>query len=366
MIEKLLLPDGSLRRLLDPDEVGEIMTSFDPLDPFCDASAFWELKAEGTVGILGPKRYAVLGEEGEVVVHTEHVLGGFVPPPDHDATFDNGRHVWAGEAGRAHVARLQAGGLLARLSWEDEHPDWPALERHSLSTPGAAAQMPAPTGRRPFCRVVEAIATDGDAHPIGLDPGGDLAGWEDALRFDARTGMQQRFSTDPADGGATTIDSLRARTVDWGHKTERTVPERVVVDALLVRLVGKSGGVFVDESPQHVYRDVDDAAVLLAAARALGSGRLAELTGLPERTARAMAAGRPPAAATVESALRALQVRFGPDPIPRLLDLAERARQARCRWAGCEEAPARPGASWCPTHRRRSGSERRRALEQAR
>ena len=360
---KIELPDGSFRRILSAAEVAKVMASFDAIDPFDDASAFWEVKAQGATGVLGPKRYAVLGEDGEVVVHTEHVLGGFVPPPGHDATLDNGRHVWAAEAARAHVGRLQTDELLARLSYEDDYPDWPALVRHSLSSPDAAAQLPEATGRRPFSRVVEAVATGNDAHPIGLDPGGNLSDWEEVVRFDASTGKEQRFSTDPAEVGTTTVDSLRARGVDWGHKTERTAPERVVVDPLLLRHVGKSGGVFVDESPQHLYRDVDEAAVLMEAAGALGTRRFAELTGLPERTARAMVSGRRPAPATVRRAMGQLTSRLTGDPLSRLRDLAEQARGIQCRWPGCEAPPARPGASWCPTHRRRSGDDRRRRKE---
>lgn len=364
-MEKIELPDGSFRRILEPEEVAEVMASFDTLDPFGDDGSFWEVKAQGTTGVLGAKRYAVLDADGEVIAHTEHVLGGFVPPPGSGATTGNGRRRWTGEVGRAHIVRIQTGGLLAPLSWEEEQPDWPALERHSLSTPAAVAEVPEALGRRPFSRVVEAIATHGDAHPMGLDPGGDLADCGDVVRFDARSGTERRFSTDPADLDAVTVESLRARAVEWGHPTERSQPDVVVLDLLLARLVGKSGGVFIDESPQHLYRQIDTAAVLMEAARALGPRHFVELTGLAERTARAMASGRRPAPATVYRALGALTSHLTADPLASLLDLAEEARRVECRWPGCTEPPARPGASWCPTHRRRSGDDRQHKKERA-
>ena len=361
-MDKLQLENGSYRRVLDADEVATIVDMFAALDPFCDGEPFFEVEAEGTAGIFGPKKYGIVDEAGKVVAHTESGIGGFVPPPGFADRGPDGRYVITGEIARAHVQR--GDGLLPPLSWEAVDPHWPALERHALSTPDAATEMPAIFGRRPFSRVVEAIATNDDAHPVALDPGGEALVLDDLAFYDARTERPVPISTDPEDLDAVVVDSLRARAVEWGRPADRDCPDVVILDPLLERLVGKSGGAFVDRSPQVVYRDVDAAEVLVVAAEKLGAPVFSELTGLPARTSRAIADGRRPVQATVDQAVRALEQRFGRDALARLLDLAEDAALLKCNWPGCEEQTTRPGATWCAVHRRRSGVDRRRVLSE--
>jgi hypothetical protein len=361
-MDKLQLEDGSYRRVVGADEVATVVGLFAALDPFCDGESFFEVEAEGTAGIFGPKKYGIVDEAGNVVAHTESGIGGFAPPPDFADRGPDGRYVITGEIAAAHVQR--GDGLLPPLSWETVEPHWPALERHSLSTPDAAAEMPAIFGRRPFSRVVEAIATNDDAHPVALDPGGEALVPDELAFYDARTERPIPISTDPEDLGAVVVDSLRARAVEWGRPADRDCPKVVILDPLLERLVGKSGGLFVDKSPQVVFRDVDAAAVLVAAAQKLGGSVFAELTGLPPRTARAIAAGRKPVQANADQAMRALEQRLGRDALARLLDLAEEAASLKCSWPRCDEPTTRPGATWCAVHRRRSGSDRRRVLSE--
>ena len=222
--------------------------------------------------------------------------------------------------------------------------------------------MPAIFGRRPFSRVVEAIATNDDAHPVALDPGGETLVPDELAFYDARTERPVPISTDPEDLSAVVVDSLRARAVEWGRPANRDCPEVVILDPLLEQLVGKSGGAFVDKSPQVLYRDVDAAEVLVVAAGKLGAPVFAELTGLPPRTARAIAEGRRPTPTSTDQAMRALEQRLGCDALARLLDLAEDAASVGCSWPGCDEPTTRRGSTWCATHRRRSGIDRRRAL----
>ncbi|HXY45423.1 MAG TPA: hypothetical protein VEH29_14635 [Acidimicrobiales bacterium] len=352
-----LIAAGGTSGVLDSDAVRSIAALFDPLDPFGDGESFFKVEAEGTVGVFGQKKYVIVNEAGEVVAHTESGIGGFVPPPGFGARRpSDGRYVVTAEIAQAHLAR--GDGLLPRLSWEDVAPDWPALERHSLSTPTALDEMPDNLGCRPFSRIVEAISTYGDCHPVALDPGGELADLGLLAFFDARTGPPGEISCHPEATGAFVVDSLRARAVEWGHVADRSPSGPVVLDPLLVRTVGKSGTVFVDDSPQLVYAEVDAASVLLEAARRLRGPLVAEVCGLRPRTARALAVGRQPEPATVAVALSALKERFGPDPLPTLLDLAELAADSCCQWPSCAEATSRPGGSWCPTHARRSGLER--------
>jgi hypothetical protein len=137
-------------------------------------------------------------------------------------------------------------------------------------------------------------------------------------------------------------------------------------DEVLARWVGKSGGLFVDESDQLVYHDHDLTEVLVKAAGKLKAPLFEELSGLPARTARAIADGeRSPSPTNAAEAMSAIEARLGPDPLPRLLDLADLIDDLRCKWPACTTPPVRPGASWCAAHRRRSGNDRRRALEGA-
>jgi hypothetical protein len=212
--------------------------------------------------------------------------------------------------------------------------------------------------------VIEAIATNDDAHPVALDPGGETLVLDELGFHDARTEWPVPISTDPEDLDAVVVDSLRARAVEWGRPADRDSPEVVILDPLLERLVGKSGGLFVDKSPEVVYRDVDAVEVLVVAAGRLGAPMFAELTGLPPRTARAIANGRKPVPASTEQAMRAMEQRLGRDALARLLDLAEEAASLKCSWPGCDEPTTRPGATWCAVHRRRSGADRRRVLLQ--
>jgi hypothetical protein len=358
---KLQLASGEFRRILTYDEICSAMAHFACLDPFGDGQPFFETKAEGTAAVFAPKKYGIVGEEGNPVAHTESGIGAFLAPPGFGARQEDGRQVFTADIAAAHVER--PGGPLDILPWERRHPDWPAFQRHSFSTPRATEELPVIFGRRPFQRVVEAIATYGDAHPVALDPGGALE--EADLSFwDGRSGRPIDVTTRPEQDGVV-IDSLRARAVEWGKTTVDDVPAVVILDEALARRVGKAGALFVDESDQLVYEDVDQVALFMRVTGALGAPLLAELSGLPERTARAIGDGRLPLEATVERAMASIAERLGSEYLPRLLDLVEEAGSLSCRWPGCAGRPARTGATWCSLHRRRSGTDRRRVLEEA-
>ncbi len=353
------LDNGTQLRALSYDEVVSAMASFDRLDPFGDGRGFFEVKAEGTCGVLGPKKYGILDENGSVVAHTESGIGAFAPPPGFGARRDDGKRAFTADIAAAHVKC--AGGLLAQLPWEDRYPDWPAFQRHSYSTPSAAEELPEHFGRRPFAHIVEAIASYDDAHPVALDPGGEIDE-ADLVFWDGRSGEPIPVSTRPGEG-AVVIESLRARAVDWGKSKPDELPAVVVLDDALARRVGKSGALFVDESEQLVYQDIDPAGLLVKAAQHLRAPLFAALSGLSERRAYAMTEGTIPHAATLERAADGIASRLGTEYFPRLLDLVDEAESLSCRWPGCAGRPARTGASWCPLHRRRSGTERRRVLE---
>ncbi len=359
-MDKLQLDDGSYRRVLSAGEVENLLGLFGDLDPFGDGEPFFDIEAVGEAFVVGAKKYVVRDQTGNVVAHTEPVVGSFVPPPGFDARGPDDRYVFTAEIAGAHAERGE--GLLSALPWETSSPDWPALERHQLSSPEALCQMPEALGCRPFSRVVEAISTYGDCHPVALDAGGEITDVGSLGFFDARSNRAGEINCDPQAHGAFVVDSLRAQAVEWGGHTDDPLPEVVVLDPLLARSVGKSGGLFVDGSDQPVFADVDQGAVLVAAAVKLGAGAMVELCGIPGRTARALSSGRRPSPETERRAMAALSARLGEDPLPMLLDLAELASERLCRWPDCGEAPSRPDAAWCPRHRRRSGSERARTI----
>ena len=90
-MDKLQLEDGSYRRIVGPDEVTEVVSLFHALDPFGDGEPFFEVEAEGTAAIFGPKKYGIVDEAGNVVAHTESGIGAFAPPPGFAARGSDGR-----------------------------------------------------------------------------------------------------------------------------------------------------------------------------------------------------------------------------------------------------------------------------------
>jgi len=166
------------------------LASFDALDPFGDGRSFFDVKAVGTAMVFGPKRYAVRDARGDLVSFTEHVIGGFLPPPGTTGRDHDGHHIWAHQTVDVLVKARSAGlsAVVPAFPWEPDAPDFPALIRCCLSGPGALSKVPAELGLRPFASIVEAIAVVRDVHPIAADPGGDLSGWRDLDWHDSRTG----------------------------------------------------------------------------------------------------------------------------------------------------------------------------------
>jgi len=91
----------------------------------------------------------------------------------------------------------------------------------------------------------------------------------------------------------------------------------------------------------------------MATARLLGTSQFVYLTGLPDRTARALAGGRQPRASTVRTAWSALTERFGSEPLPGLLDFAVASGSPRCHYPGCD-IPARLRSRTCSERHRKA------------
>ncbi|MGD0983215.1 MAG: hypothetical protein ABSA65_05265 [Acidimicrobiales bacterium] len=337
------------------------LSGFDPFDAFGDGTCPWEVKAEGTAVVFGPKRYVISDDAGEVLAFTEHVIGAFVPPPGTTGLDEDGQHLWTRQTVQVLAKARMAGlRLTPSFPWEDTAPDFPALRRQSLSGPEAVSNMPPALGLRAFSRIVQGISTHRDANVVAPDPGGDLANWRNLDWHDARTGKPVSVTTDPGEIGSVLVDTLRARAVAWARPPAHDLPDSVRLDPLLCRLVGKGGGAFLDGSPQAVLRDVDAAEVLSVAADRLDTSVFVQATGIAPRTARRLARGTRPRRSTVDRALLGLADSLGGDGLLRLLERAEAKRT--CRWPGCDVL-VEPSAVWCRTHRRRSGADRARARE---
>jgi hypothetical protein len=348
----------------DEVEEGQLtnwLSGFDPLATFGDGTCPWEVRAEGTALVFGPKRYVICDEAGEVLAFTEHVIGAYVPPPGATGRDEEGQHAWTRETVQVLASVRRAGlELVSAFPWEAAAPDFPALRRQSLSGPEAVASMPPALGLRPFSRIVQGITVFGEVHAIAPDPGGDLADWRNLDWHDARTGRPISVTTDPGEIGSVLLDTLRARAVAWARPSPRELPQSVRLDPLLCRLVCKNGGAFLDGSPQVVVRDIDPAEVLSTAAERMGTLAFVAATGIAPRTARRLARGTRPRRSTVDRAFRGLAENLSGDGLLKLLEQA--TASLTCSWPGCD-AGVRAPAVWCGIHRRRSGADRARARE---
>jgi hypothetical protein len=359
------LPDGTNAHVLSWCDTDAVLDGFNALGLFRDGGPFWSIKREHRgrpirAVVWGPKRHTLFVHSHgiEVVASTEHVLGALAAPPGTTGRRDDGRHLWTEDVARV-LAGVASGEcdkpIVPTFRWERNSPDFPALRRLSLSGPKALRQMPAAFGFRPFARVIEGQSAypRHDARPVTPDPGGELVRWRELPWRDAHGGQAVGVSTDPLDLDRVILDSLRARSVAWSRPTGQVHREAVVVDPLLVRPVGRAGGAFTGGSPQAVRSTVDIGSVLMTAARLLGVPRFASLTGLPERTVRALASGRRPRGSTVRKVWLAISGHFGSDPLPGLLDLAEGDGPCRCVYPGCDVA-ARIRSHTCSERHRKA------------
>jgi hypothetical protein len=352
------LPDGRSARVLSWDEVSEVLSRFDQLDPFDDGKPFWTMDREQWgqplwAVVWGSKRHALVASHTacRVASSTEHVLGAYAPPPSVSGRRADGRHLWTESVAELHARLAYEGttsGIVPPFAWEPHDASFPAFKRLSISGPEALAQLPPDLGLHPFARVVEVEASQiyGPASRPRLvtpDPGGDLSDWQRFPWHDAHTSQAAWLSTDPSDVGATIVETLRAKAIAWVRPRDVERPPGVIVDPLLVRGVGRAGGAFNDGSPQLVMSEVDVEGVLVHAMSVLGSPTVAELTGIPDSTLRYFRTRRP-RRKTVRRAVRALELRLGPDALSHLVDSLDLVRE--CALPGCDE-PSRPRSRTC-------------------
>jgi hypothetical protein len=128
-----------------------------------------------------------------------------------------------------------ATGIVPSFAWEPHDGDFPAFKRLSISGPEALAHMPPDLGLHPFARVIEAEASHihGAADRpwlVAPVPGGDLSDWRSYVWHDAHAARAAWISTDPTDIGATIVETLRAKAIDWVRPRNVERPPGVIVD----------------------------------------------------------------------------------------------------------------------------------------
>jgi hypothetical protein len=343
-------------RALPWAEVEGLLARFDGLDPFGDGRAFWDIdhgEVDRPLHILGitQKRYVkakALGTGWEGVGGTEHALGGgIVDPPAMAGREPDRRHRWTRPVAAHALALATSGSEPFRAPWDQGMGDpFPALARWSAGSPDALAAVPEALGAHAFSPLVDAwvdrLVAPGVPAPVALDPGDDLAGWDEAHWVD-HDGRRVEVSTGDDPGTAVPLARLADVAADWCVPVPAQAPGLLHVDPRLVRRVGRGGSLVdaqladpgADPGDHQVLYDEGDAAGFVAeAARHLGPRPFARLTGLALKVAERAALGQPISAANVERAIEALG---SPSP------------ERRCALPGCERPVPRPNARYCIT-----------------
>jgi hypothetical protein len=322
--------------------------------------------------VFGSKRHVevVIGpHESEVADRTEANLGGFYadPPKMTGRAEDRGR-VWSLEAVRIEVAyaldrqRNPTRALRARAPWDEgQRLAFPAVRRLAVVSPEVLRSLPVELRARLGTRYLEAVLdrwfrrhTGGS--PVALDPGDDLARWQELRWLDRTTGEPLCVTTDPSDPGAVLLASLASKAAEWSRPPSHEPVGEVVVDPLLVRHLGRISGVIdaeIDGLPSDLgsrrphYEDVDDRQrqAVAAYASALGKRAFGRRTGLPATVSERAARGGTISKANLRKALRGLRV-------------VDRGT-GRCASEGCTRPVFRSGARYCSSKCRSREQKRR-------
>ena len=194
---------------------------------------------------------------------------------------------------------------------------FPVLRRFSAASPAELRRVPSVLGAHPFAPLLEAqpdpfIAPHAPT-PVALDPGTDLADWASLAWCDQRGILAVTTTKIPSDPSLVRLRTLRDFAADWEVAKPSDDPGPVVLDARLIRRVGRPGSLIdarlananaaVSEH-QLVYDEGDPAAFVAEEARRLGPRPFARRTGLALTVAKRAVAGKPISPRNVEQALR--------------------------------------------------------------
>lgn len=304
--------------------------------------------------IAGQKRHAefILGVEGlDIFDRTETTLGGFyADPPTMTGRAPDGGRIWSLAAVEREISfalarRENPQAHRPRAPWDlPNEIAFPALRRLMVTTAEIANTLPVALAR-PGTRYLDGVVArlQREVHPpvVALDPGGDLADWQQLDWLDRETGLPVRVTTDPKDIDAVLLETLDQRTIDWATKPPTSAAGLVAVHPNGIRWVGAVSGVIdadldgvVDLSSRRpVYREADRLTMVQAVAAEMGKRRFADRTGLKPTVAERAARRRPISRRNVLRALEALATESEP--------------RATCGFEGCEEPLSRPNATYC-------------------
>jgi hypothetical protein len=186
--------------------------------------------------------------------------------------------------------------------WEDaDEPRFPSIGRVQTTTPETLTAIRRRIKVRPFGLFLEGhTRRRGDAAPIALDPGTDLAEWQS---LDWRNG-----DGGPAHVDANLLDNLGGKAHQWLQPRRLDDQFEVVVVPELIRRVGKAGGVIeanlvvpdADTSGVRAVYDEGDAAGFVAwHAAEIGPRAFARTAVVSKRAAQRLKDGKPVQAATI-------------------------------------------------------------------
>lgn len=300
-----------------------------------------------------------------VIKRTETALGGFfADPPTMTGRAPDGGRLWsyvAAEQMVVHALARQTDPTAlrppSRWDLEGELP-FPAIRRLAVKSPAILRTLPTQLGARPGTRYLEGIVDRRrrrkSPSPVALDPGDNLAGWQDLAWLDRSNGQPIRATTESTDTGAVLLDTLDHRVMEWTAPPTSMAIAEVHVDPLFVQVVGRVSGVIdadldgasdpEDERP--VYDRGQRLAGIQNLAAAWGPSEFRRRTGLALSVAHRAAAGRRISDRNIEKALRNLRIS---------------AVSRRCALDGCDEAVTRPNADYCCiAHKDRAYRKRKR------
>ena len=312
--------EGEEVRGLSVAEHEGILAAFEPLSP----ASWWPVweSDRGTEKdplrfvAFGPKRHAELSA-GEVCDFTESGLGGtYADPPGL-----RGREL-EGPPSLEQSRRRARDRLCTRTSCRprERHATSCALGRRVTAHSGYSplhredpgdGKAPAATSRwaswdpLPPDLWSDLARASWGRTIVALDPGGDLADWQDLVWFDKTTGERVPSEFVP--------ETLADRAAEWSRRPRSEPIDEVVIHPDLVTSAGAVSAVIDAEadglsdvrSRRPIYEETDRRRFVYGLAGQLGPRPFERATGIPLKCAERLALGRPVADRTIAAAFRA-------------------------------------------------------------
>ncbi len=386
--------DGSTVRELSFAELDAILASFDALSPEPGWPVWKVVRGEEGRPLrsvtFGPKRHAeyVVGasspelfradQDADLLDWTETGLGGmWADPPAMTGRCAEGGRAWsrAGVEREVRYAEMSAKERDRQgrgpAPWgRPGEPSAPTLRRLQVTTPELLGTLPKALSARIGTHYLEGVVWPSSAarvrSVVALDPGGNLAGWQQLRWLDRATGAQVPVTTDTGTTDAVALEALAVRAAGYAKPPRVAAIDEVRVTPLSVRYAGRVSPV-LDASGSGAPGDLTRFRVAYEDAHGLGPGQYEALVTLAKsmphrafarrarttaRVARMIADGQLPSPAVARRILAAL----------RRSDTEERT----CGLDGCDHPVTDPRATYCscadhPSHQDVAKKRRQRA-----